>query len=77
MLVWCLRCSVMWCLRYSVIVCSLGVDQGCIEGVGVLPHQSAGQIISQTYQRIASEATRGAARAAIAAMKNHVAALQI
>ena len=30
--------------------------------------QAAGQIISQTYQRIAFEATRGASRAA---MKNH------
>ena len=29
--------------------------------------QAAGQIISQTYQRIAFEATRGASRAAIAA----------
>ena len=33
--------------------------------------QAAGQIISQTCQRIAVEATRGAARAAIEAMKNH------
>ena len=33
--------------------------------------QAAGQIISQVYQRIAFEATRGASRAAIAAMKNH------
>ena len=33
--------------------------------------QAAGQIINQVYQRIAYEAIRGAARAAIAAMKNH------
>jgi hypothetical protein len=33
--------------------------------------QAAGQIISQTYQRVAFEAIRGASRAAIAAMKNH------
>ena len=33
--------------------------------------QAAGQIINQVYQRIAHEAIRGAARAAIAAMKNH------
>lgn len=33
--------------------------------------QAAGQIISQAYQRIAFEATRGASRAAIAAMTNH------
>ena len=33
--------------------------------------QAAGQIISQTHQLIAFEATRGASRAAIAAMKNH------
>jgi hypothetical protein len=33
--------------------------------------QAAGQIISQTHQLIAFEATRGASRAAIAAMTNH------
>ena len=33
--------------------------------------QAAGQIINQVYQRIAYEAIRGAARAAITAMKNH------
>ena len=38
---------------------------------GLGSFQAAGQIINQVYQRIACEATRGAARAAIAAMKNH------
>ena len=37
--------------------------------------QAAGQIINQVYQRIAYEAIRGAARAAITAMKTHATAL--